>query len=178
VSALSGRMRDHLFRQTNDVWRYEQEVTAGSLDDPESFLDGMFRVRHGLLAVRTMASLSSEVYGRMNALAAYGEEGRPLLQNSLDQFQRLAAMGHTQEDYLRGVIEFYQARTNTKLTVAAERLAVIAAVTLPVTALSSILGMNVIVNAQTHWAALAVLVAIMGAMSAAMLLWAKRNGWW
>jgi magnesium transporter len=178
VSALSGRMRDHLSRQTTDVWRYEQEVTAGSLGDPESFLDGMFRVRHGLLAVRTMASLSGEVYGRMNALAVYGEEGRPLLQNNLDQFQRLAAMGQTQEDYLRGVIEFYQARTNTKLTVAAERLAVIAAVTLPVTALSSILGMNVIVNTQTHWAALAVLVVIMSVMSALLLLWAKRKGWW
>ena len=32
------------------------------------------------------------------------------------------------------------------MTIAAERLAVIAAVTLPITALSSIIGMNVIVN--------------------------------
>jgi magnesium transporter len=177
VSALSGRMRDHLSRQTNDVWRYEQEVTAGSLGDPERFLDGMFRVRHGLLAVRTMASMTGEVYGRMHSLAVYGEDGEHLLQNNVDQFRRLAAMGQTQEDYLRGVIEFYQARTNTKLTVAAERLAVIAAVTLPVTALSSILGMNVIVNDETHWGALAVLLAVMVVMSAALLVWAKRKGW-
>jgi magnesium transporter len=137
----------------------------------------MFRVRHGLLAVRTMASMTGEVYGRMHSLAVYGEAGEHLLQNNVDQFRRLAAMGQTQEDYLRGVIEFYQARTNTKLTVAAERLAVIAAVTLPVTALSSILGMNVIVNSETHWGALAVLLAVMVVMSAALLVWAKRKGW-
>ena len=55
-------------------------------------------------------------------------------------------MADSQKSYLQGTIEFYQARTNTKMTIAAERLAVIAAVTLPITALSSILGMNVIVN--------------------------------
>ena len=83
-----------------------------------------------------------------------------------------------EKDYLQGVIEFYQTRTNTKMTIAAERLAVIAAVTLPVTALSSVLGMNVIVNDSTHYGALAVLLAIMVAMSAALLVWSKRKGWW
>jgi magnesium transporter len=76
------------------------------------------------------------------------------------------------------VIEFYQARTNTKMTIAAERLAVIAAVTLPVTALSSIVGMNVIVNDSTHLSLLVVLLAVMGVMSVMLLLWARRKGWW
>ena len=60
-------------------------------------------------------------------------------------------MADSQREYLQGVIEFYQTRTGTKMTIAAERLAVIAAVTLPITALSSIMGMNVIVNDSTHW---------------------------
>ena len=128
------------------MWRFEQQVTAGELGDAEQFLDGMFRVRHGLLTVRTMAALSREVYGRMHALAVFGADGQGLLENNVDQFQRLATMAHSQEDYLQGVIEFYQTRTNTKMTIAAERLAVIAAVTLPITALSSVMGMNVIVN--------------------------------
>ena len=70
-------------------------------------------------------------------------------------------MAHGQKDYLHGTIEFYQARTNTKMTIAAERLAVIAAVTLPVTAISSILGMNVIVNEGTRPVALAVALVVM-----------------
>ena len=86
-------------------------------------------------------------------------------------------MADSQKAYLQGTIEFYQARTNTKMTVAAERLAVIAAVTLPITALSSVLGMNLIVNEETLWIPLAVTLAVMLAISATLLVWAKRKGW-
>jgi Mg2+ and Co2+ transporter CorA len=178
VSALTGRLRDHLSARTTEVWRFEQMVTAGQLGDAEQFLDGMFRVRHGLLTVRTMASLSHEVYGRMHALAVFGTEGGDLLENNMDQFQRLATMAHSQEDYLQGVIEFYQTRTNTKMTIAAERLAVIAAVTLPITALSSVMGMNVIVNSRTDPVFLTALVVLMVVTSVVLLIWAKRHGWW
>ena len=76
------------------------------------------------------------------------------------------------------MIEFYQTRTETKMTIAAERLAVIAAVTLPITALSSVYGMNVIVNNSTHWGQLAMVLAVMAAMSGILLRWTKRQGWW
>jgi Mg2+ and Co2+ transporter CorA len=178
VSALTSRMRDHLAERTTDVWRVEQSVTAGHLGDAEQFLDGMFRVRHGLLVVRTMASLSHEIYARMHALDVYGEDGRALLDNSLDQFERLAAMARSQEEYLQGVIEFYQTRTNTKMTIAAERLAVIASITLPITALSSVMGMNVIVNSASDPAFITVLVTLMATMSVLLLIWARRRGWW
>src|SRR3954452_9304017 len=178
VSALTGRLRDHLSARTEEVWRFEQQVTGGELGDAERFLDGMFRVRHGLLTVRTMAALSAEVYGRMHALGVFGDEGQWLLENNVDQFQRLATMAHSQEDYLQGVIEFYQTRTNTKMTIAAERLPVTAAVTLPITALSSVMGMNVIVNSRTDPVFVGVLVAGMVLLSVLLLVWAKRHGWW
>jgi magnesium transporter len=76
------------------------------------------------------------------------------------------------------VIEFYQTRTGTKMTIAAERLAVIAAVTLPITALSSVVGMNVIVNDETRPGVLAVLLGIMLIMSGILLTWTHRKGWW
>jgi hypothetical protein len=47
------------------------------------------------------------------------------------------------------VTGLYRARTDTKMTSAAERLAVIAAITVPITSLSSILGVNAIVNDST-----------------------------
>jgi Mg2+ and Co2+ transporter CorA len=178
VSALVVRLREDLAERTLGVWQFEQQVTGESMGDAERFLDGMFRVRHGLLVVRTMAAMSHEIYGRLSALEAYGPEGQRPLDNSLDQFGRLAAMATSQEEYLQGVIEFYQTRTNTKMTIAAERLAVIAAVTLPVTALSSIMGMNVIVNDATRPVQLTVLLVVMGVMSIVLLLWARRRGWW
>ena len=46
------------------------------------------------------------------------------------------------------------------------------------TALSSVVGMNVIVNASAHWVILIILLAVMLAMSDVVLRWTKRLGWW
>jgi Mg2+ and Co2+ transporter CorA len=178
VTALSGRMRDYLVGLTTEVWNPERQVTAGHLGNPEQFLEELFAVRHGLLTIHTMAAQSREVYGRIATLAALGRDGHRLVTDLEDQFGRIAHMADSQREYQQGVIEFYQTRTNTKMTIAAERLAVIAALTLPVTAVSSVMGMNVIVNDTTHIGWLAVLLAFMLAMSVAMLVWAKRQGWW
>ena len=178
VSAMVARMRDYLSALTEEVWALERQVTAGHLGEIEDFLEQLFQVRHGLLTVRTMAALSREVYGRMGTLPAIGDEGHTLVVDLEDQFRRIAQMGDAQREYLQGVIEFYQARTNTKMTLAAERLAVIAGVTLPVTAVSSVMGMNVIVNDETHLGWLTGLLILMTAMSIAMLVWARRQGWW
>jgi magnesium transporter len=178
LTALTARLRTYAAELTKDVWKLEQRVTGGHLGDPESFLEEMFRARHGLLTVSTMSTLSREVYGRMVTIAAFGPgAGQLLLQDAVDQFHHLSVMADSQKAYLQGTIEFYQARTNTKMTVAAERLAVIAAITLPVTALSSVLGMNLIVNQQTHWILLWITLGVMLAMSATLLVWAKRKGW-
>jgi Mg2+ and Co2+ transporter CorA len=115
----------------------------------------------------------------MATLAVFGpDRGHALLLDLEDQFGRIANLADGQREYLQGVIEFYQTRTNTKMTIAAERLAVIAAVTLPITALSSVMGMNVIVNDSTHVGALVALLLVMTAMSVTLLIWARRKGWW
>jgi hypothetical protein len=75
------------------------------------------------------------------------------------------------------VIEFYQTRTGTKMTTAAERLAMIAAVTLPITALSSILGMNVIVADHVLVGPLVVVLAVMLVMSAVLMVDATEGLW-
>lgn len=178
VSALTARLRDHTAALTREVWKLEQRVTAGQLGEPEQLLEEMFRTRHGLLTARTMCALSREVYGRMATIAVFQDAGQSYVEDIVDQFDRLRAMADAQKDYLQGTIEFYQALTNTKMTVAAERLAVIAAVTLPITALSSILGMNVIVSERSHFGLLLMALVIMLAMSTALLVWARRKGWW
>ena len=77
VAALTARLRDYLTALTEEVWTLERQVTAGHHGDAEEFLEELFQVRHGLLAVRTMAALSREVYGRMAALPAVGDGPRP-----------------------------------------------------------------------------------------------------
>ena len=179
VSAVARRQLEFVEALTGEVWSLEQRVTGGHLGDPEQFLEELFRVRHGLLAVRTMAALSREVYGRMAVVTrAAAPEVQPLVQDIADQFDQVRAVADGQRDYLQGVIEFYQTRTETKMTVAAERLAVVAVVTLPITALSSVYGMNIIVNNETDFRHLALVLGVVVAMSVLLLAWARRQGWW
>ncbi len=178
VTGMNRRMNNHLAELRYVTWDLERRVTSGELGDPENFLEEMFGVRLGLQAIRTMAALDREVYARMSMLRPVSKPERALMSDSVDQFQRVTASADVQRDYLQGVIDFYQTRINTKMTVAAERLAVIAAVTLPATAVSSILGMNVIVSERTHWVVLGLLVLAMATMSTWLLLWARRQGWW
>jgi magnesium transporter len=179
VTALTRYQEAFVEMLTRDVWRLEQQVTSGHFGDPEQLLEELFRARHGLLAVRTMAALSREAYGRLGVVSrSISLVDRPLVADLFDQFNRVRDVADGQREYLQGVIEFYRTRTETKMTIAAERLAVIAVVTLPITALSSIYGMNIIVNAETDFVLLAIALIVMAAISGVLLRWAKRQGWW
>jgi Mg2+ and Co2+ transporter CorA len=179
VSALARHQESFVATLAQDAGLLERRLMADEINDPEQFLEELFRSRHELLVVRTMAALSREIYGRMVTLDRYVPgASQALVADLADQFSRVSGLADGQKDFLQGVIEFYQTRTNTKMTIAAERLAVIAAVTLPITALSSVYGMNVIVNDRTHPVHLAVVLVIMLIMSLILLRWTKRQGWW
>jgi magnesium transporter len=179
VSALAQGQEAFVEVVTREVWPLEQRVTSGHLGDPEQFLEELFGTRHALLAVSNMATLGDEIYQRMSALGRYiPADCQPLVADLEDQFARVAGVADGQIRYLEGVIEFYKARTDTKVTIAAERLALIAVLTLPITALSSVYGMNIIVNDRTDFPHLAVVVAAMVAISTVLLRWAKQQGWW
>jgi magnesium transporter len=179
VSALTRHQEAFVATLAREVGLLEQQVMDGRVGDPEQFLEELFRARHGLVAVRTMAALSSEIYGRMATLTRFlPGAAQSLVADLVDQFERVRGMADGQKEFLHGVIEFYRTRTETKMTIAAERLAVIAVITLPITAISSVYGMNIIVNDRTDFPHLAAVLAVMTVISAILLRWAKRQGWW
>jgi Mg2+ and Co2+ transporter CorA len=179
ISTLAHRLEAFIEELTTEVWQLEQRVTGGHMGNPEEFLEELFQARHGLLAARTMGALGAEVYGRIAALEKrVPPEDLPLVLDVVDQLTRIRSLADGEREYLQGVIEFYRARAETKMTIAAERLAVIAVVTLPITALSSIYGMNIIVNGNTQLPQLLAVLMVMAAMSTLLLTWAKRRGWW
>ena len=108
VSALARHQEDYVETVTKDVWQLEQRVTGGHIDDPEEFINELFRARHGLLAVRTMGALSAAIYGRMTTLARISPDGQRLVADLADQFDRVRSVADGQKEYLQGVIEFYQ----------------------------------------------------------------------
>jgi magnesium transporter len=179
VSAMTRHQEGFLAILALEVGLLEQRVMGDEHDDPELFLEELFRARHGLIAIRTMAALSREIYGRLAALVRFvPADAQTLVDDIVDQLKRIKGMADGETEFLQAVIEFHQSRTNTKMTIAAERLAVIAAITLPITALSSVYGMNIIVNDRTDFWHLAGVLLVMATISGTLLRWAKRQGWW
>ena len=178
VSSLAHRQTVELGRLAKSVAALEQKV-RDETGDPVRVLEEMFLVRHELLSIRTIAAESGEVYERMSALSRMiPAEAPPLIQDLINRFARVRSMSDDEKEFAQGVIDFYQARTTTRMNVAMERLALIAAVLLPVTAIASIYGMNLIVGERTDATQLIVVLAIMGIVVAGMLVWSKRMKWW
>jgi magnesium transporter len=179
VSTIARLEAEMVAEIAGEVGLLEQEVMSEADKDPQAFLSELFTARHELLTIKTMAEQGSEIYRRAIRLTRFAPpEGLELMEDVLDQYERVTHISDSQLLFLIGVTEFYRARTDTKMTIAAERLAVIAALTLPVTSLSSVLGMNVIVNDSTRWTSLIIWLLIMLIMSLLLLRWAHKQGWW
>jgi Mg2+ and Co2+ transporter CorA len=157
----------------------ETKVMSSDFHNPEDLLDELFLLRHELLISRTQAGQAHDIYGRLAGLDRFTtKEARQHARDLAEQFDRVRSLADGESQFLFGVIELYQTRVTTKMTVAMERLAVIAAITLPITAIASVYGMNVIVNEQTHWVQLILVLAVMVSISLWLLRWARRQGWW
>jgi magnesium transporter len=125
VMAMSRREIDLVARLAKESGRLEQRVMLGEeRDDPEAFLEELFQIWYELLAVRTMAVHSGATYTRMTRQAREVPEiAPPLFTDLADQFELVKSMADGQREFLHGVIEFYQTRTSTQTTIAAEKVA-------------------------------------------------------
>jgi magnesium/cobalt transport protein CorA len=199
VSALTRTQETYVETATKDVWRLEQRVTGGDVGAPEAFLDELFRARHGLLAVRTMAALGSEIYGRMGALPGIMPHARHLINDLGDQFNRVRSVADGQREYLQGVLEFYQ----TVLTIRAalvgqaqseevqrlteasyaqneeiKRISAWAAILFAPTLIGTVYGMNFDHMPELHWLfGYPVAIVLMLLTSVGLYLVFKRRGW-
>jgi len=179
ASAVARRQRGLIGDVAERLPGLEKHVMDSQLTDPEALLERMFLIRHELITARTMAAQTHDVFARVGSLERFVPDDERLLAHDLaDQFDRVRSIADGEAHFLFGVIELYQTKVNTKMTVAMERLAVIAAVTLPITAIASIEGMNMIVAIRENFVEMAVVLAIMAVMSFWVLRWAKRQGWW
>ena len=179
TSAVARRQRAAISEVSMKLPGLEKEVMSSKLTDPELLLETMFLFRHELITTRTMAAQSHDVWMRLAGINRMADDvDGTYARDIADQFDRVRSLADGESQFLFGIIELYQTKVHTKMTVAMERLAVIAAVTLPVTALASVLGMNVIVNESTQWVSLAIVLVVMATISLMLLTWARRQGWW
>jgi Mg2+ and Co2+ transporter CorA len=161
------------------VAEHERRVREEALGDPERVLEELFLARHELLTLRTMAAQGREICGRVLRLTrGLPPEAGPFFDDLFDQYSRLGSLCDQEKEFLQGVVDFYQSRATTRMNIAMERLALIAALLLPITAVASIYGMNLIVSEDTRLFHLAGVLTAMAVVTAVMLRWTRRRGWW
>ena len=179
VSSVARRQEDYVRDIARKVGALERWALEGDMTKAEEALEEMFRVRHEVLTVATVASLNSTLFARVAALPRFvSADLHELAEETRNQFEILLGMCQAEERFLQGVLDFYQSRTATKMNQAMERLALITVVLLPVTAVASIYGMNVIVNTNTDVRHLVLALVTMVAVSLGTLFYARRQGWW
>ncbi|GII42082.1 magnesium transporter CorA family protein [Planotetraspora phitsanulokensis] len=199
VSAVMRNQEEYVETVTSDVWRLEQRVTGGQVGEPEEFLNELFRARHGLLAVRTMAALSAAIYGGMANLTRISPGGQRLVVDIAGQFERIRSVADGEREYLQGVIEFYQTTLTIKaaligqaqneevkhLTEASytqneeiKKISAWAAIFFAPTLVGTVYGMNFEHMPELHWAlGYPLAVVAMALASGALYMMFKRRGW-
>jgi Mg2+ and Co2+ transporter CorA len=193
VSAMTRREIDLIAGLAEQSGRLEQRVMLGEVtQDPEGFIEELFKVWYELLAIRTIAVHSSATYDRMARLARFlPEEQKPLVADLADRFEMVSSMADGQREFLHGVIEFFQTRTGTHMTIAAEELAAtsvqqnddmrkitawVAIVAVP-TAVTGFFGQNVPYPGFGQRAGLFASIALMAIIAATLYFVFKRKRW-
>jgi Mg2+ and Co2+ transporter CorA len=125
ITSLTRREIDMIARLAEESGQLEQRVMSGEvMNDSETFLTDLFEVWYELLAIRTIAVHSTATYDRMARLARFlPPDHEPLVADLADRFEMVSSMADGQRESLHGVIEFFQTRVSTHLTIASDGLA-------------------------------------------------------
>ena len=125
IGSLTRREIELIAGLAKESGRLEQRVMLAEVtDDPEQFLEELFKVWYELLTIRTLAVHSTATYARMAKLVRFLPDAeKPLVTDIADRFEQVVNMADGQREFLHGVIEFFQTRTGTHMTLAAEDLA-------------------------------------------------------
>jgi magnesium/cobalt transport protein CorA len=199
VTALIRNQERYVETVTSDVWQLEQRVTAGDTGDPEELLNELFRARHGLLSVRTMALLGGARYARMAELTGITEEGQQLATDIAERFDRVRGVADGEREYAQGVIEFYQSALTIRATMVGQaqsqevarlteasytqneevkKISGWAAIFFTPTVIGTVYGMNFDHMPELHWRVgypLALLAMVLTSVGLHRMF--KRRGW-
>lgn len=180
ATAIVRHMEAQAAALSEQVASVERNTLKRAGADPEETLDELFQLRHDLLALHTLAAQSRTIFTRLSRLAnqAGQPEARRFYEDLQDQFEVVHGLCDAERDYLQGVINYYESRTITKLNLAMERLALITVLLMPVTAIASLYGMNIIVFEQTDVPHVAGVLFAIFLLSTLIFYYTKRRGWW
>lgn len=178
VSAMARRMEECVTALAREIAALERKVATDNLAKPEQLVGHMFRLRHQILTISTMAAQSREVYTRMATLARIPSDAQPIVADLRNQFDAVRNLSDGEERFLQGVVDFYQNRVATELNQFAKRLTSIGAILLVDTLIAGIYGMNFVYMPELDWRfGYPFALGIMVAVAAALALYFRRKNW-
>jgi Mg2+ and Co2+ transporter CorA len=178
VTALAAHQEEAVSILAGSADQLERRVRSAGPGDIEVLLDDLYTLRNRFLSLRQTAARSLETFERWREITQPPEAVAPAIDDLVAHFARLRSRCDEERESLHALVEFHEARVATKMNVAMERLALISAVLLPITAIASIYGMNVIVSDATRPVHTGLVLAAMALVGLAILRWTKRQGWW
>jgi magnesium transporter len=179
VTGVARRLEAVLATLASQISALERRVMKGDTRSHEALLEEMFRVRHQLLTVRTIATQSREVHARMAALTrATVPETAFWVEDLLDYFDRLRNVCDGQKELLQEVLDFYQTRIANELTRFVKRLTSVGAILVVDTLIAGIYGMNFVHMPELHWAlGYPMALGLMLVVSAVLVVFFHRRDW-
>lgn len=178
-NVLADHVESILAIAAEEAGRLDRRMREGATGAPEEFLDELFKVRHDLMTIYNRLSQSAQAYDvAASEDSRLSDVERRIFSDLRNRFQRLVSVCDGERRFLSEVLDYHEHRTNARMNVAMERLALIAAVVLPINAVAGIIGMNTIVNSETDVALTGLLFGLMTTMAIVMLWWTKKKHWW
>jgi magnesium transporter len=157
----------------------DRRLREGRIGNRQEFVEDLYRVRHELTTIHNRCSQSREACTTLSDRSTSVLEGVKLIFDELgERFGRLRSLCDGEREFLQGVLDYYEATTATKMNIAMERLALIAALLIPFTISVGIFEMGIFPVARNSLGALAGVVLLALAATILIFRWTKRQGWW
>jgi magnesium transporter len=168
-----------LARKVSALEREVMEEKPARPRPPREMIEELFRVRHELLTVQTMAAEDRVVYARIVVLGRFvPPEGRPFIEDLQDQFDRVEAMCEGQSRFLQQVLDYYQTRVATELNEFVKRLTSLGTMLVFTTLIAGIYGMNFKHMPELGWAfGYPLALGTMVGSAAVLAWWFHGKGW-
>jgi magnesium/cobalt transport protein CorA len=179
ASGLARHLEGSMSSVATEIASLERLVMRGDIADSDRVLDEMFRVRHDLLTVRTIAAQSREVYARMAAFSEHLDtEGNVWVIDLLDQFDRLKNLCDGEKELLQEVLDFHQTRIANELNEFVRRLTSVGAILVVCTLVAGIYGMNFEHMPELGWQfGYPLSLAVMLVIAVIMAIYFRRKRW-
>jgi magnesium/cobalt transport protein CorA len=179
VTGLARRLEALLGAIAGQILELERLVMKGHARGHEALLEQMFRVRHQLLTVRTIATQSREVHARMAALTRAAVPATAFwVEDLLDYFDRLRNVSDGQKELLQEVLDFYQTRIANDLSRFVKRLTSVGAILVSDTLIAGIYGMNFVNMPELSYEyGYPLALGMMAVVSLALVIFFRRRDW-